>query len=273
MNFTPTPSQLEAPTPPPIFDCPRAVYDEAPGMNQSLLKKAEKSMDHLRHAMGGARGESSDAMTLGCIVESLVFGTPFKWAARPDKWDSWRTKDSQQWRKEQEASGVHIVTPETRETAEAMAHEVKNHPEVKRWLAKCRLNIALFGMHEATGEPIKGLLDMAPDDVLVIPDLKTCYDASAREFGKSIAEFGYDVQGAWYQRLWQQNFGEVRKFALIAVESAPPYTPAIHVLQQEDLDKAAKAIDGWMAQYVECKKHDAWSTRAQIPRWRFSDSN
>lgn len=265
----------------PIFNCPRPQYDAVDAMNQSTLKHAARSMAHLRYAQHRPKRKPSEPMILGLITESFVFKTPFLYTTRPEKWTNWRTKESREWRAEQEDLGATVVSQDTIETARAMAGEVALNPLAQMWMEKSKVNIALFGVHEGTNGtealPIKCLIDVAPDEYLLIPDLKTTADASPRGFAKSVCDFGYDVQAAFYQRLWRQNFQQDRQFGFIAVESAPPYVVQTYVLRQDDVDKACQMIDIWMSRYQKCLKDDIWPGYSEglqyvdVPKWRFSE--
>lgn len=254
-----------------IYPCTRAEYDAAPGINQSLLKHMEQSEFHLKHAMTAVRDGPTPSMILGCLVEHLVLGTEFGFErmAYPD----FKTKEAREWR---DSLKVPVVTDEIFKKAHAMAARVLAHPEFKPW-TNGRSNIGLGGVHNPTGLQMKGLVDAAPDDYAVILDLKTAADASIRGFGRSIVDWGYDVQAWWYQELWRQNFQDERQFVFVVVESEEPFAVSVQAIRQDDIDRAGRAVSGWMERYKRAVETDTWPeystgiTWAEVPAWRFRD--
>lgn len=243
------------------------------GINQSILKHMEKSPAHVFHAMSAPKTKPSEAMIVGCVVESMLFGTPYEYTTSP--FDDFRTKEARAWRDEQVERGVHIVTQDLVSKANAMLDSLRQNTQIMHWVKKATNNIALCGQ-APNGVDMKGLVDLAPDDELVILDLKTTKDASPRGFGKSIAEYGYDVQAWWYQYLWEQATNQKRQFAFLCVESEAPYLTAIYVIPQENIDRAGQVVQGWLETYRKCKEEGQWPGYsqdlqwAQVPKWRFA---
>ena len=261
-------------TPYAIPNCPRRDYDAIQAINQSSLKAFERSAAHFRYESTAPRKPPGKPMILGSLTEHFTLGTEFEYEAM--RFDSFRTKEAQEWRDNLAARSIPIVDEETADKARSMTARVKALPEFTDW-HPWRTNIALVGVHEPTGLAMKGLVDAAPDNHLVMLDLKTTADASEWGFGKSIADYGYDIQAYWYQSLWRQAYTEDRQFAFICVESEAPFEPSIQVIKQEDIDRAGRAVDRWMAQYKACLETNTWPgypaglTYAKVPAYRFRD--
>lgn len=261
-------------TPYSIMGATRAQYDAIEAINQSALKEFERSAAHFYYKLTAPPKPPSKAMILGSLTEHMTLGTEFEY--EPMRFDSFRTKESQTWRDDCQARGIPIVDDEMADKARAMTARVKALPEFAQW-QPWRSNIALVGVHEPTGLVMKGLADAVPDSVGLILDLKTTDDASLFGFGKSIATWGYTIQGWWYQNLWRQVYGQDRQFCLVAVESDRPYEPTIQIIRQADLDKAGRMVDRWMAAYAECLRTDTWPGYsngpqfAEVPSWLFKD--
>lgn len=258
-----------------VPNCPRAQYDSIEAINQSRLKVlGEQSPAHFRYAATAPRKPPSKPMVLGCLVEHLTLGTEFTW--EPMRFDDFRTDEAKAWKKDFEKRGIAIVDGDMLTEAQAMTARVKALPEFEKWKPS-RQNVALVGVHEPTGLAMKGLADDVPNNELVIVDLKTTDDASEWGFGKKIVDYSYDIQAWWYQNLWRQVYGQDRDVAFFCVESEPPYEPSIQIIKQDDIDRAGRAVDKWMAIYAECLRTDTWPgypqglTYAKLPDYRFRD--
>lgn len=268
---------LNTMTPPySVSDCSRLKYEDIDAINQSTIKCAESSMAHLRHKQLSPPTPPSPEMTLGNLTEHFSFGTQFEFERM--RFPDFRTKEAQTWRDGLAARGIPIVDEKMEVKAKAMTRRVMALPELARW-KPWRTNIALVGVHEPTGLLLKGLCDVVPNDDLVILDLKTTRDASIGErgFGAQIVAYGLDIQAWWYQTLWEQVHGQRRQFACVCVENEPPYETSIQVFHQDNLDRAGRQVDRWLAQYRDCLASGEWPGYpsglqfAKIPKYRFAD--
>ena len=78
---------------------------------------------------------------------------------------------------------------------------------------------------------------------VILLDLKTCQDASAEGFPKSIARHGYHLQAAWYSDGYERASGQkVLGFVFACVESESPHAAAAYMLDDESLDKARAEV-------------------------------
>lgn len=174
-----------------------------------------------------------------------------------DVMDEWQRNNSQR----------KILSPETYDQIVAMRNAVMNHP-------------AAFA-----------ILHHVKD---IIGDLKTTEDASPEGFAKSIANWRYDVQHAYYidgTRLaleqgkcnppqegtaelsvyWtdpvtgvlcrcRPDFwrGYPKHFAFIAVEKKPPYAVGVYVLDSEGVDIGRAQYQHDLRIYAECVRTGEW---------------
>jgi hypothetical protein len=138
---------------------------------------------------------------------------------------------------------------------------------------------SLFARDEATGVMLRARLDWLPAMAadtgrLIIPDYKSCVSASPEKVERSIADYGYHLQGAWYEDL-VRALGLARDVAFVLVfqEKTAPYL--VHVVQPDALamriarHRNREAID----LYAECAKANRWPgysddvTRIPLPAW------
>jgi hypothetical protein len=261
-------------TTPPIINCARHTYDLIPAMNQSSLKHMEKSPMHFYEYVQAPRKRPTDAKILGSLVDHILLGSEFPHISSP--YPDYRTKEAREWRDKQRDDGVEVISAETQAKAVSMADSVRRLKCFKDW-QPWRLNLCLQGVHEPTGIRMKGLLDIAPDNVLIVPDLKTTADASLWAFGASIATFGYDIQSAWYTELWRQNYQEDRDYINICVESEPPFATSVQMMPRDAVARAWRQCERWLETYAKCLESCKWPGYseevqfAQVPPWRLKD--
>lgn len=128
----------------------------------------------------------------------------------------------------------------------------------------------------------------------MVVDLKTTDDASLEGFGKSIANWRYDVQHPYYldglrQALKQSGDqapvegaaelsaywvdqatgmlcrcrpdfwrGEPKHFVFIAVEKRPPYAVGVYVLDEESVEIGRAQYRADLERFAECVRTDSW---------------
>lgn len=91
-----------------------------------------------------------------------------------------------------------------------------------------------------------------------VMDLKTCADASALAFERSIARYGYYIQAAWYMNAARSQNLLVSEYVLIAVESEPPFGVQVFRLDEGYLEAANEKIEDALAQHRRCIKDKVW---------------
>lgn len=135
--------------------------------------------------------------------------------------------------------------------------------------------IELYWKDEETGLELKA----KPDWVLgsLVVDYKSTTDARQRAFTRSVAEYKYYMQAAFYiMGLKAVKDIDVKAFVFIAQEKDAPYVAAPHILCPESLDfgmrsvreclrKAAKGLETgkWAGYTTEC-------FQIQIPDYEFN---
>lgn len=91
-----------------------------------------------------------------------------------------------------------------------------------------------------------------------IVDLKTTTDASLLNFEKSIFNFGYHRQGAFYLAGFYAAGIDVQHFSIIAVEKTPPYEVGVYRLTEGAIEAGMEQVNRLMSIYAECKEKDEW---------------
>jgi hypothetical protein len=215
-------------------------YQAIPAFSKSMVPYALKSGEHLHHYIHGG-GSQTDATKLGSMVDALLLqpGTfEDTFAIRPDTYDKEVTRgrapnkktiiEAKPWNanshtcqaiiRQLEASGKTVVTQATVNKAKEIAEAVMMVPEAAETIANGKTQVAIVWDDADTGVRCKGLIDVL--GALHITDLKTTHDASPHEFGRTIGNFLYHVQGAAYRDGFAAATGKELGFRFIVVETS-----------------------------------------------------
>jgi hypothetical protein len=242
---------------PGLCDMTSADYRAFDAINQSSLKKwIELGMEagnpaKYRAAMAAERAPS-DAMVLGSVVDCLAI-TPARFSAefvvvpeespaRPSERSRNAKKPSPAtleaiafWDKfDAEAAGKQIVKAEMLEQAWAMLAALKANPDIASIFSTTGKRVAIAEMH---GVRCKAEFDLFSEKSGWLFDLKTCGDASNTErgFGSAIANFGYDLQAAFYLDMAAACGSPKEGFAWVAVESSAPHFVNVITMTADDV--------------------------------------
>ena len=101
--------------------------------------------------------------------------------------------------------------------------------------------------------------DWLLDDGSVIVDLKTTEDASPRGFQRSVAQYAYHQQAAWYLHGLEQASGICpAQFVFVAVEKKPPYAVGVYAADAEMIKAGWEAAERNLERIAECRAANHW---------------
>lgn len=201
------------------------TYRAHPALSRSLLDKIIKSPAHLKWAQENEQPDT-DYFRFGRLVHAAIL--------EPDRfWPSvviWQgaRRFGKTWDEFQAANvDKEIIKPEEEAQLMAMSNAVAMHCGQLEGQAEA----SVFWRHEFTGLELKARLDLVGEKYVY--DLKTTGDASADHFYKSVTDFGYHRQAAYYLDAAKAAGHPAEKFIFIAVEKTAP-----HFVQTFELDEA-----------------------------------
>lgn len=153
-----------------------------------------------------------------------------------------------------------ILTPDQWAQIHGMREAVMNHPAANRLLTSVpgKAEISFYWNDAKTGEVCRMRPDWLREDDLIV-DLKSCEDASLDGFAKSVANWRYDVQDAFYSDGFEAVTGRKPKgFVFIAVEKKPPYAVGVYILDAETKEIGRAQYREDLDKFAECKAKDVW---------------
>lgn len=183
--------------------------------------------------------------------------------------------DKATWADFEAANAGKIILPaESYQDVLAIRNAVHRHPVAGPLLRDGKAEQSFYATDPETGELIKCRTDFMANSGEFILDLKSTENASPAEFARSVANFRYHVQQAWYEDLLDILYGEhPRYWMFLAVEKKPPYAVGIYYLPHEAVRLGGILARRDLNRIVECKQTNYWpdhGTEAQelaLPAW------
>jgi len=279
------------------------LYRDTKAISQSLLKEVARSPRKFEamYLLGTMEWKQSDAMDLGSLVDMMLLtpkevGEAFveipvdvltsNGQKRGKKWDEFEAANE----------GKTLMKAEQFQLAAELVERVKKHP---LWVAIEKDGYIpqreLYWEDAGTKLPCKALVDIFPKkgDADWIVDLKTTEsmdDFESENYqlfvtienggvveSKSVANFGYHVQAAFYlsgaSRVMERPF---RKFFLLVVETKPPHRVKAFRLADEAVLLGQSFIDKAFEGLADRLVSGDWSERGEngvltitCPAWAF----
>jgi len=251
-----------------IHDITARDYHAIEAASASKLRKLWQSTPaHLKAEMD--KPKDSPALRLGSLAHSLVLEPekPLGGIAVPPeeyvpgkRW-TYAANACKEWRKEQEAAGNTVLTPDEYETLQGIVRSVAAHPFARATLEAGRAEVSCVVDDVTNGVPVKCRIDFVPDAGDFLVDLKTAQSAEPREFERAAYSHGYHIQAALYLAVWNTLAGADNPktgFRFIVVEKAAPYAMNVFEASPEFLEKGRRDFATSLATYARCVRENHW---------------
>ncbi len=258
-----------------------SILDLAPGIHASI----PESTYHERH-LGLASKSALDllhkspahyhAWATGPVVEeeenpAFVLGTALHCATlepdrfhatyivKPDFGDCRKTDNKARrdaWLAEN--GGRNVISAEDMRDVEGMLASIRKHPRAAKLLIHGAPEVTLRWQDDATGVQCKSRMDWWVERSGITFDLKSTQDASPAAFARSVANFGYHRQAAFYMDGLRQLGAAVEHFLFVAVEKTAPYPCAIYSLDELAIQTGHLSIRDDMERLADCMERKVW---------------
>lgn len=277
---------------------PDAAYHALQHISSSMVRTAKRAS--IRHMLAGS--ESTPAMLIGSVVHELVLqpdrvtyspllpevpkpeGMDMRrkewkdWAASPEGLEWADAVASTQAENDARRASGRVVSDHVWQRACTMRDAIMGH-EYAGMLIGDGAELELTGVSEIDGVPVRARWDIFNPKWSAMADIKKTQDASPEGFAKSVANYGYHVQAAWYRRVWVSLGHEVDSFRWIwiAVEDSPTADIAIYQASPEMLEAGDLEIDdiwpsivSWFhagASFKDAPGYPVFPQTLELPRW------
>lgn len=264
---------------------PAERYHAIQAMSAGGLKRMRKSPAHffgLQMSPDRPPDDPTPAMINGTLVHCALFEpdqVAFRYSIRPADLDG-RTAAGKLWLSEARQCGREVITVDQYAAALRQAEAVRGIPDVAALLSEGQPEVSAFWIDEATGELCKCRPDWVSPagDGVILVDGKTTIDASPEGFARSMWNFDYWLQAAWYSDGYELATGKpVHGFVFACVESSWPHAAAAYMLDDDVLDKARAENRRLLNIYAECKRTGDWPgypaeiLPITLPRWALKE--
>jgi PDDEXK-like domain of unknown function (DUF3799) len=267
-------------TAPGIYEIPEDVYhaDPVPGGSLSSTGARRLLECPAKYAWEREHPVHKDVFDFGTAAHKIVLGVGTEIEVVDA--ENWRTKAAQDKQKEARERGHVALLASEWERVHAMASAIKQHKLAAAALHPARggrPEQSLFMQDEATGVWLRARLDWMPDPHSemrpVIFDYKTTSCAEPQAFAKSMANFGYHLQAAFYAHLFYEITGVDAPFVFIAQEKEPPYLVSVCQPDADAMRTGRNLMRDAIEIYASCAATDTWPGYGDdiktltLPKW------
>jgi exodeoxyribonuclease VIII len=228
--------------------------------NKSALDQVERSAAHYLAWLNGQEEKPTPAMLFGSafhmgileperFMETYIVEPEFgdcRFKENKARRDAWRQSNGID-DKGRLPSGKILISPEDADHIGGMAEAIRNHPVVGGMIRDGFAEHTIKWTDEATGLVCKCRPDYYVPSLKMVVDLKSTQDARPDAFAKSVAEFRYHVQEAFYRDGFAAIGEEITAFLFVAIEKKSPYAIRTYNLDEEALVCGAEEKDANMA--------------------------
>lgn len=156
-------------------------------------------------------------------------------------------------------SKFELLSEKQMEACEGIAGNVRKSDAAMTLLSDGKAEEVAVWKDPETGVLCKARLDWLSSDRNVIVDLKSTTDARPEKFKRSIQEYGYHRQVAWYLDGVEYASGtRPGVFAFIVYESTAPYAAAYYYADQEMITIGRRENRILLRSYADCLASGKW---------------
>lgn len=260
-----------------LFKIEDEAYHKSHGMSRSALVHMIRSAQYYKYKKEEIT-EPTKAMIFGSAVHrSFLEPEIFKneYAAAPVV-DKRTTKGKETWAYfEAENKGKKIISIDDCNTINDIVKALHSHEIVSKMFKNAnQSNIEISAYANLEEVLCRGRCDFMLPHLGMIVDLKTTQDARPYEFQRSVVDYKYHVQAAYYLDLFTAATGiKFDKFCFVCVEKEAPHGVQVYVADPEMVEVGRYEYMKALHLYKECLAKDSWPSYPEkvlnlsLPTW------
>lgn len=257
-------------------------YHGGPGLSSTGIKRILRSPAHFMTEKPDSKARRVGRIIHEALLQPELFAKTYIWEPKPGgprNRNPWK-QDWEAFQKTAEERGLEIVDWDTGETLQGIVAALGTSATFQNLVRGARFEVAAFAQRNIKDEAIltkaKADILVSTGDHILIPDLKTCQDASPDAFQRSIVDYGYHISAAYYIDTFAAALGmaaETFSFVWIAVEKQPPHGVRFYVSSPEMLRIGRAEYEKALAVYAECQATGTWPaypetfSQIDLPQW------
>ena len=261
MNITiHRPDKFQSGEPGLYRDVPDDEYFAFDAASNSRLSQLAKSPAHCYAAINGVWSDT-EALRFGSAAHAAVL-QPMEYATRYTTFvGDLRSKAAKEEFAELRAKfgDRNVLRGDAQETIAEMVTAVRQHRAARTILdLPGPSEVVALWKHEQTGLLCKMKVDHYAVEAAVLIDYKTTTDASPDAFSRSIHNYGYHRQGAFYIMGMRSLGIDMKDFVLIAQEKTAPFAVSACRIHDFALEAGRDELEQLLTTYAECKSSGHW---------------
>lgn len=241
-------------------DVPFAEYEKWDAVNNSVLWKLKThSPLHAKEFMDNPP-EPTAAMKTGKAFHTLLL-EPRKfnrfYAIMPEC--DRRTKQGKEIYHVfvESSNNKEILTQADYNQIDIMADAIKKQV-IYRYIQKGEAEVCIVWREQKTGLLCKARIDYVHREEAIFIDVKSTIDASPYSFAKSIYNYGYYQQAAFYCDGWKTLTNDEPIFVFLPAEKNPPYAVAAYEAHEQIIFAGRNSYQQAIDKFEECQKTGNW---------------
>lgn len=169
--------------------------------------------------------------------------------------------------------GRTVLSPDQWDALRGIEDSLGKHPEASALLADGgQRELSIVFEAPMWGLRCKLRTDIVAQSLDLIADLKTTESAHPDDFERSIFDYGYHRQAAFYQVGLSRHDIKLKNFGIVAIEKVPPYAVAVYQLKEDAIARGWEEIEPLLDRYARAEKSDKWPAYTGvkfigIPAW------
>lgn len=261
-----------------IFELPYSEYAAIPALSNSRLNAFRKSCAYYKYVMETATDRDTPTLRVGRALHCLalqpdMFNSEFYKLPRLDL----RKAQDKELLKDLERlnAGKTALKEDEWEKVFAIGQALAMHSDASLMLKNTAREVSItFATNYV---PCKARLDAWHIAEGRIVDIKTTDCSSPTSFAKSLYNYGYYRQAAWYLRGLKAQGADATSFYFIAVENAPPYQVCVYKVEPGIIELANQEINLLLEKYKRCTEENRWPSYTTgirtigLPAWAIDE--
>lgn len=266
-----------------FLDIPASEYHaDKEIVGHSALVQILRSPEHFKNYITPGGFKETPTLRFGTALHCAVL-EPERFSQEyieSQKFDR-RTKEGKAQAEAFESScaGKLPIEVDDMQTIKAIIKKIEAHTQANGLRLRSVTEKSYFWVDEDTGIMCRIRCDMVAVDedgrLIAIIDLKTTADASQEAFRRSMDDYGYDLQAAFYVDAVKVAVGREIPFYLLAVESGAPHGVALYRVGPKTIEVGRVKYRMGLQLLEWCRKNDSYPSYQpfceeeliELPEW------
>jgi exodeoxyribonuclease VIII len=233
-------------------------YRSLPALNASRFKAFHRSPYHF---LNQKEVETTEAMKIGTAIHTAML-QPNLYSSEigylPDV--DGRTTEGKAIKRafEEMYAGKTILKAASKDVVDRACSAIVRSDEWDAIKATKSMRYEQVLMCDLFGTACKSRLDLIDVDGGIIRDIKSCDDASIVRFSYTVKDRLYWLQAGFYTLMAEQVFNKRFNFEFIAVETSDPSVALFHPVDEQELLKWKRIVEGLLHHYKVCENTGVW---------------